>query len=468
MLERQRRIHFVGVGGVGMSGLAIILKYMGHEVTGCDLAESKYLEKVRAAGIEVFLGHDPAHLKGMEIVVYSSAVSLDHPELAQAKELGLWVVPRAKMLAEVMGQYPKSIVVAGSHGKTTTTSMLAELLCKLGLKPTVVVGGIVNNLQSHSLLGEGTYLVAEADESDGSFLYYSPYLTVITNIDREHLDFYADFSAIKKAFQNFILRTNPEGRVILCGDDPGIRETVSELSLPFLFYGLGEGNEVRARVISEGAYPQAEVYYQKKFLGRLALKVPGLHNLTNALGVIAVALVLGLPMDKVLSILSEFKGVKRRLEFKGIYQGALVYDDYAHHPREIEVTLKALRGKHPERRLVLLFQPHRYTRTKALWEDFLFVLKEPEILILTDIYPASEKPIPGITGETFYEALKKLRKDKPTFFEKEERDLLAMLKKVLAPRDVFVTMGAGNVYKVAEKIITLDEENEGTLRVCSH
>jgi UDP-N-acetylmuramate--alanine ligase len=460
MLEKKRKIHFVGLGGVGMSGLALILHKMGHEVSGCDLSDSKYLEKVRGAGMPVFLGHHPSHLEGVEIVVYSSAVSLDHPELKQARELGLWVIPRAKMLAEVMSVHPKSIVVAGSHGKTTTTSMLAELLCKLGLKPTVVVGGIVNNLQSHSLLGEGTYLVAEADESDGSFLYYNPYLTIITNIDREHLDFYADFSAIKKAFQSFILRTSPEGRVILCGDDPGIRETVAELSLPFIFYGLGERNEVRGKVLSDTAYPEVAVYHGEEFLGVLKLQVPGLHNVQNALGVIACALVLGLPITEVLSVLSQFRGVKRRLELKGIAQGALIYDDYAHHPREIEVSLKALKKKHPDKRLILLFQPHRYTRTKALWEDFLLVLKEPDILILTDIYPASEKAIPGVSGEALYQAVKEVRKKKPTFYVAKSKTL-EVVKALLSPGDLFVTMGAGDVYKIGEALLSATEERDG-------
>jgi len=360
----------------------------------------------------------------------------------------------------VMSVHPKSIVVAGSHGKTTTTSMLAELLCKLGLKPTVVVGGIVNNLQSHSLLGEGTYLVAEADESDGSFLYYNPYITIITNIDREHLDFYADFTAIKKAFQSFILRTSPEGRVILCGDDPGIRETVAELSLPFIFYGLGEGNEVRGKVLSDTAYPEVAVYHGEEFLGVLKLQVPGLHNVQNALGVIACALGLGLPIPEVLSVLSQFRGVKRRLELKGIAQGALIYDDYAHHPREIEVSLKALKKKHPDKRLILLFQPHRYTRTKALWEDFLLVLKEPDILILTDIYPASEKPIPGVSGEALYQAVKEIRKEKPTFYV-EKSKALEVVKALLSPGDLFVTMGAGDVYKIGEALLSATEERDG-------
>lgn len=414
---------------------------------------SKYLKPLKEAGIEVYIGHDPSHLEEAEIVVYTSALSKDHPELKAAKERGLIILPRAKMLSEVMRIYSKSIVVAGSHGKTTTTSMIAEILLNLKLNPTVIVGGVIKNVGANSLLGEGEYLVAEADESDGSFLYYSPFIEVITNVDKEHLDFYADYQAIKKAFANFILRVHPEGKVLLCGDDEGVREIVEELSGPFLFYGFSKGVQVRGQIREEGAYPLIEVYYLEKKLGSFRLSVPGLHNALNALGAIGVAIVLNLPLKRVLKILEGFKGVKRRLDFKGIYKGALLMDDYAHHPKEITASLTTLRKLYPERKMVLVFQPHRYSRTKALWEDFLLALREPDILILTEIYPASEAPFPGITGENFFLAVKELRGTKPTFYEKGFEEIKGIIEGIASQEMVIISMGAGNIYKVLEDLL---------------
>ncbi|MFN4196682.1 MAG: UDP-N-acetylmuramate--L-alanine ligase [Caldimicrobium sp.] len=452
MLEKRRKIHFIGIGGVGMSGLALVLSRMGHEVTGCDLTHSKYIEPLIEAGIKIYIGHDPSHLEDVEIVVFTSALPKDNLELRAAKEKGLIILPRAKMLSEVMRFYNKSIVVAGSHGKTTTTSMIAEILLNLKLEPTVIVGGIIRNVKTNSFLGKGEYLVAEADESDGSFLFYSPFIEVITNIDKEHLDFYADFEAIKKAFANFIMRCHPEGKVILCIDDKGIREVLEDLSGPYLFYGFSEDAHIRGKIIEGGAYPLFEIYFGDTKLGTLRLNIPGKHNVLNALGAISVAKVLNLPMKRVLKILENFKGVKRRLDFKGDYKGAFLIDDYAHHPREITETLKTLRELFPKKKICLVFQPHRYTRTKALWEEFLLTLKEPDLLILTDIYPASEKPLPGISGESFYQAVKDLRSTKPTFYEKELERVKDLIETLADKEMIIVTMGAGNVYKVLDKL----------------
>ena len=454
MLDKKRKIHFIGICGVGMSGLAIILKKLGHEVTGCDLVKSKYFEALKKEGIEVYIGHDPSHVEDVEIVVYSSAISKNNPEILTAKERGLILLPRAQMLAEVMKGYPKSILVSGSHGKTTTTSMIAEVLMGLGMNPTVIVGGVINNINSNSLLGKGEFLVAEADESDGSFLFYDPFIEVITNIDKEHLDFYADFEAIKKAFASFIRKCHPEGKVILCWDDQGVREVVAELSGPFLFYGLTEGADLRGRVLEEGAYPLVEVTFRGKKLGRFRLSVPGLHNVQNALAVLAVVETLGLSTKRAIKILQTFRGVKRRMEFKGIFRGALLFDDYAHHPREIESVIKTFRELYPEKRLCVVFQPHRYSRTRALWNEFLLVLKEPELLLLTEIYPASENPLPGITGEAFYEAAREVRSGKsPTFFAETLEDVKSLLEKLASSDMVIITMGAGNIYRVGEELL---------------
>ncbi len=450
MLEKKRSIHFVGIGGVGMSSLALILFTLGHKVTGCDLNRNKYTQILEKKGITVYYGHSGKHLEKEkpEIVVYSSAVPLENAELVKAKEMGLWVIPRAQMLSQVMNLYPKSIVVAGSHGKTTTTSMIAEILISLKKNPTVIVGGIIKNINSHSILGKSEYLVAEADESDGSFLCYRPFIEVITNIDREHLDFYADFSAIKKAFINFIKRCSAQGKVILCGDDQGVKEISQEIFGPFLFYGLSEENILKGKILEDTAYPLVEIFKGNKSLGKVRLGVPGVHNVLNALGAMGVALELKLPFSKVLEVLKNFKGVGRRIEVKGQWRNCILIDDYAHHPREIKETLLTLRKMYPEKKMILIFQPHRYTRVKALWEDFLMVLKESDILILTEIYPASEVPIPGISGKIFFENVSNLRTHKPTFFCKDFLSILETLKKIVEPEQVIVTMGAGDIYKL--------------------
>lgn len=457
-MSDKKRIHFIGIGGVGMSGLALIMHSLGYEISGCDVAKSKYTKLLEKKGIKIYYEHSPSHLDSVDIVVYSSAIPQDNPELLKAKELGIWVIPRAQMLSEVMNAYPKSIVVAGSHGKTTTTSMISEVLIKLQKNPTVIVGGIINNFKTHSLLGKREFLVAEADESDGSFLCYNPYIEVITNIDKEHLDFYADFNAIKRAFINFIKRCSPDGKVILCGDDPGVREILQEISGPFLLYGFSENNHLVGKIIEDSAYPKVEIYHLDEPLGTFQLSVPGKHNALNALAAIGVSLILELPISEVIKILENFRGVERRLDFKGIWRGAILLDDYAHHPTEIKATLSTVKEVYPDKKLVLIFQPHRYTRMKALWDEFLFALKDPEILILTDIYPASEKPIPGISGFTFFESIKNLRTPNPTFYGETFEEILTLLEKIGGENQIILTMGAGNIYKLHKMI--LREENE--------
>ncbi len=451
--NEKKHIHFIGIGGVGMSSLALILASLGHKVTGCDIAKSKYTRMLEESGIQVYYHHSPEHVEKADIVVYSSAISQDNEELVYAKEKGIWVIPRAQMLSEVMNFYPKSIVVAGSHGKTTTTSMIAEVLINLEKNPTVVVGGIINNIKTHSILGKSEYLVAEADESDGSFLCYNPYIEVITNIDKEHLDFYADFNAVKRAFINFIKKCSPDGKVVLCGDDKGIREVLQEISGPFLLYGFSSENHLVGKIIEDGGYPLVEVYYNGNYLGTLRLSVPGKHNVLNALATIGVALILNLPISKVFKVLKNFKGAGRRLEVKGIWKGAILMDDYAHHPTEIRASLETLRKVYKNKTLVLIFQPHRYSRVKALWDEFLLALKDPEILILTEIYPASEKPLPGVSGYTFYENVRNIRGTKPTFFAENFEEVLELLEKLNDKNQVIITMGAGDIYKLHKKLL---------------
>lgn len=452
-MAKNRKIHFIGIGGVGMSGLALITHSLGYEIDGCDIVKGKYTKMLEKKGIKVYYEHSPSHIDSADIVVYSSAIPQDNPELLRAKDLGKWVIPRAQMLSEVMNSFSKNIVVTGSHGKTTTTSMISEILIKLKKNPTVIVGGIINNFKTHSLLGKREFLVAEADESDGSFLCYNPYIEVITTIDKEHLDFYADFNAIKKAFIAFINKCSLDGKVVLCGDDPGIKEILQEISGPFMLYGFAEENHLVGKIVEDSAYPKVEVYYLGNFLGSFKLSVPGKHNVYNALAAIGVSLILDLPITKVISILENFKGVERRLEFKGSWKDSLLFDDYAHHPTEIKATLSAIKKLFPDKKLILIFQPHRYTRVKALWDEFLFALKDVDVLILTDIYPASEKPIPGISGLTFYETIKNLRTTKPTFYGENFEEIIKLLETISEKEQVILTMGAGDIYKLHNFIL---------------
>ncbi|QJA05757.1 UDP-N-acetylmuramate--L-alanine ligase [Thermosulfurimonas marina] len=452
MLE-GRVFHFMGIGGVGMSGLARLLAALGARVTGCDLRVSETTRSLEREGIPVWQGHDPAHLEGTEILVYSSAIRPDHPEIQAARRQGLKVWPRAEMLAEIMGWYPRSIAVAGAHGKTTTSSMIAEMLAVAGLEPTVIIGGRVNCFGSNARLGRGEYLVAETDESDGSFLYLQPYLAVITNVDREHLDFYADFRAVKRAFVKFARRVSPEGALVVCGDDPGVRTILPELSGRLVTYGFSEGAEVRGEILAEAPLPRVRVWWRGQALGEFSLRVPGRHNAENALAAVAVGLTLGLPSAVILSALSGFSGVGRRLEFKGEVLGAFIYDDYAHHPREIAATLAAIRALHPERRLLAVFQPHRYSRTRALWQEFVRVLAEPEVLFLTEIYPAAESPLPGVSGEKFFQAVRRVRGGKPTLFAPDLETLRAQVEFFLSPGDLLLTLGAGDVYQLGEALV---------------
>ncbi len=458
---KGRRYHLIGIGGVGMSGLARLLKGLGAEVTGCDLVRSSTTEALLKEGIPVFYGHDPSHLNEVDIVVYSSAVRETHPELLKAKDAGIPVIPRAEMLSEIMALYPKSIAVAGSHGKTTTASMIAHILTKAGLEPTVAIGGKVKSLGVNARLGNGEYLVAETDESDGSFLMMKPSVGVITNVDREHLDFYANFRAIRKAFLKFARRVETGGTLVLCVDDTGARSLLKEVSGEVVTYGFSEDARVRGVVLEEGAYPAVEVFFDGRTVGRLKLCVPGDHNLQNALGALAVGLVLGLDPGETTSALSSFCGVGRRLEKKGSVHGVEVFDDYAHHPAEIRATLRALRRLFPGSRILAVFQPHRYSRTKALWREFVRELREPDVLFLTEIYAASEAPIAGISGETFFQAVKRLRGEgKPTLFSENLETVAAQVEFFMKEGDVVITMGAGDVYKVGEMILEAQRRSD--------
>ncbi len=457
MLE-HRKFHFIGIGGIGMSGLARLLLKMGFEVSGSDLKSSETTRTLAKEGARIFYGHRPENVEGAEVVVYSSAIKPENPELRRARQLGLRIIPRAEMLLEIMKLHHTNIVVAGAHGKTTTSSVLATILSRAGLNPTVAVGGKVNGFKGENAwLGKRDFLVAEADESDGSFLHLAPEMAVITNIDAEHLDFYSTYEEIEEAFLSFVRKIKPGGLLVACKDDPGVSALLEKFpakDLEVITYALEEKDATyTAEVRDAGRFSLFVVYEKGKFLGEVLLKLPGRHNVQNALAAIAVARKLGLSFDEIRKGLSSFSGVRRRFEEKGRAGEILVFDDYAHHPTEIKATLAAFRKAFPDKRLVVIFQPHRYTRTKALFDEFLGVFGEADLLLLTEIYPASEKPIPGITGEALYQAIKARRPEKSTYFAAERGLLLARLLDLLRPGDVVVTMGAGDIYRLGEELL---------------
>ncbi|HQA04402.1 MAG TPA: UDP-N-acetylmuramate--L-alanine ligase [Thermodesulfovibrio thiophilus] len=453
-MYQYKKIHFVGIGGIGMSGIAEVLYNMGYTVTGSDIKESETVKRLKSFGIKVFIGHSRDNIDNTDVVVYSSAVKQDNPELIKAKSLGIPVIPRAEMLAELC-RLKYSILVAGAHGKTTTTSLIATVLTDAGFDPTIVIGGKLKSIGTNAKLGQGEFLVAEADESDGSFLKLTPAVAVITNIDREHLDYFKTLRKIKKAFLEFGNKVPFYGVSILCRECRHVRDLIPHLTRRYVTYGFDESSDFRAGNI-EYLSPKVsfEAFYRGKSLGRFAITVPGKHNVLNALATIAAAKELSIPLERVKESLENFTGIGRRFEFKGEKRGIKFYDDYGHHPTEIKAVLKTAVWLKP-RRLCVIFQPHRYTRTRDLMEQFIHVfkktLRKKDCLFLMDIYPAGEPPIEKVSGEVLYEKLKNagvnviFNPDK----EKIKDDILGELKQ----GDVVFTVGAGDVYKIGESLI---------------
>jgi UDP-N-acetylmuramate--alanine ligase len=395
--RKPQRLHFVGIGGIGMSGIAEVLLNLQVRVTGSDLHESPLIERLRSLGGEVWIGHDPAHVQGSEAVVVSAAVRADNPEVVEARRLRIPVLPRAEMLAELM-RLKFGVAVAGSHGKTTTTSMIAQVLYSAGLDPTLVIGGRLNILGSSARLGGGELMVVEADESDGSFLHLAPAIAVVTNIDREHLDHYANFAALQQAFADFLNKVPFYGLGVVCADDPGTRPILPRLERRLLTYALHSDADLRARGLR--IENDATVYRLERRgeeIGEVRLRVPGRHNVANSLAAAAVGLELGVEPAALCLSLSQFSGADRRLQARGEAAGILVVDDYGHHPTEIRATLSGARERW-NRRTVVLFQPHRYTRVAALAEEFAGCFTDADVVIATDIYPAGEAPMAGISG----------------------------------------------------------------------
>ncbi|KPJ99005.1 MAG: UDP-N-acetylmuramate--alanine ligase [Desulfobacterales bacterium SG8_35] len=459
MYSKSKHIHFVGIGGIGMSGIAELLLNLGYRISGSDLQETDITRRLASLGGIVHIGHDASWISGADVVVTSSAIAPDNPEVQAAVNSLIPVIPRAEMLAELMRLSKFGIAIAGSHGKTTTTSMVAWLLAEAGLDPTVVIGGKVNCLGgSNAKLGQGDFLVAEADESDGSFLKLSPVMEVVTNIDLEHLDYYSSIEQIKGEFLNFINKIPFYGAVILCLDDPHVASILPEIRKRFLTYGLTSQANIYAKgITTSGLSTRFEICRESEILGEITLALAGTHNVYNALAAVTVGLELAIPFATIAAALQSFSGVQRRLQIKGERRDITVVDDYGHHPTEIRATLSALRDAWPERRLVVLFQPHRYSRTKALAEEFYTAFHEADILLLTEIYGASETPIPGVTAEALLNGIKQ-HGHRHAFFEQDFDTLLGRTMDIIAPGDVVLSLGAGNIWQAGEKLLEMLED----------
>jgi UDP-N-acetylmuramate--alanine ligase len=451
MFKRIQQIHFVGIGGAGMSGIAEVLLTIGYKVTGSDLQESETVKRIRSLGGTVFIGHAAAHIGAAQVVVISSAVSPTNPEVVAAKAKLVPVIPRAEMLAELM-RLKYGVAIAGAHGKTTTTSLVAHVLAEGGLDPTIVIGGKVNALGSHARLGRGELLVAEADESDGSFLKLTPTIVAVTNMDREHLDHYGSMERLHEAFVEFINKIPFYGLAVLCMDDPQLAAMLPSLAKRFQTYGLSKDAELQGADIElQSRAAQFSARLKGESLGRFRVAMPGVHNVRNALAAIAIGLELGVPVAQIAQALESFTGVERRFEIVGEKADITVIDDYGHHPTEIKATLAAAKGG-SKRRLVVLFQPHRYTRTQDLVDEFAVAFNQADLLFLTEIYPAGESPIPGVTGERLAQTIEGSGGPPLTYVPRKEE----LVDKVLAdlrPGDMVLTMGAGDIWKTGRALL---------------
>jgi len=451
MYRKIRRIHFVGIGGIGMSGIAEVLLNLGYEISGSDLGSTEITQRLDGMGATIHQGHNASHIGNADVVVTSTAVRPDNPEVLSAHRRNIPVIPRAEMLAELL-KMKFSIAVSGSHGKTTTTSIVATLLAHGGLDPTMVIGGKLANIGSNARLGDGEVIVAEADESDGSFLKLSPCLAVITNIDREHLDYYRDVEEIKEAFLQFANIVPFYGSTILCLDDVHTRDILPRIKRKIVTYGLAAQADYRAEDISfSGSSTRFSLFYRDLLLGTLKLNVPGLFNVYNALAATAVAREMDLTFPVIQEGLQRFTGVQRRLEVRGEVQRITVVDDYGHHPTEIRATLAAAKQVWAGR-IIVVFQPHRYTRTQALFQEFLTAFTDADFLIVTDIYPANEEPIPGMSAEVLCEAIRQAGHPGAVHFSSFDAIVDHMIE-MAQPEDVILTQGAGSVWKVGEAFL---------------
>ena len=454
MRRRVKHIHFVGIGGIGMSGIAEVLLNLGYIIGGSDISKSDITERLVSLGAKIFYEHSPSNLGDVDVVVTSTAVKDDNPEVIEAHKRNIPVIPRAEMLAELL-KMKLSVAVSGTHGKTTTTSMVSTILAYGGLDPTMVIGGKLASIGSNARLGDGEVIVAEADESDGSFLKLCPYIAVITNIEREHLDYFAGIEEIKEAFLQFANLVPFYGTTILCLDDENVKEILPRVKRRFITYGLCDGADYQAKDITfSGSTTRFSLYYKNSLLGKILLNVPGIFNVCNSMAAIAVARELDMEFSAITEGLQTYTGVQRRLETKGEKGGITVVDDYAHHPTEIRATLRAAQQAWEGRRIVVVFQPHRYTRTKALFDEFLDAFHDADVLLITDIYAASEKEIEGVHSINLYRGVRDRGHKNVTYLSSFD-EIVSHLSTIAHAGDVIITTGAGNVWKIGEEFLKL-------------
>jgi UDP-N-acetylmuramate--alanine ligase len=453
LYKKTKHIHFVGIGGIGMSGIAEVLINLGYTVSGSDMRASDITRKLEDLGGRIHIGHRAGQGEGADVFVTSSAIAADNAEVQVARDNHIPIIQRAEMLAELMRLKTFGIAVAGSHGKTTTTSILSTILFEAGMDPTMINGGKVDRLGGNAKLGAGEFLVAEADESDGSFLKLDPVIEVVTNIDLEHCDYYRDLDHIKETFLRFIEKIPFYGAVVLCFDDPNIVSLLPQIEKRVITYGLSEQADLYGgRISTNGCTGEFSVFFRDQELGRVRLRVPGRHTIYNALAAIGVALELEIEFPVIAAALERYAGVQRRLQVKGEVNDILVVDDYGHHPTEIRATLDAVRDAWPERRLVVAFQPHRYSRTKALFEEFTVAFHRADVLLLTDIYAASEEPINGVDTEHLLEAIRRYGQ-RNVYYEPTVAGLPARLAEIIEPGDLVLTLGAGNIVRAGELLL---------------
>jgi UDP-N-acetylmuramate--alanine ligase len=467
MYKKREHIHFMGIGGIGMSGIAEILRLQGYIVSGCDSSiKTKTVQHLQGIGCEVHEGHHADHIAPADVLVYSSAIGKEHPELQAALGKEIPVITRAIMLAELM-RTKFSIAVSGAHGKTTTTSLISHILIESNRHPTVIIGGVLKNIANNAMLGDSDLLIAEADESDRSLLYLNPTMAVVTNIDAEHLDTYRDIEDIKETFKNFLARLPFYGKAFVCIDDPHIQAILPLPHINAVKYGFSTKADLMGDIVvlnkSQSVfkvYATDQATKHKYLLGEVMLNIPGDHNILNALAAIAVCLELDVPFVQIQQALASIKGVERRFEFKGCFNQADIFDDYGHHPTEIRKTL-AVAKNHKSKKLRVVFQPHRFSRTEKLWDDFVELFArsdsqfEIEELFITDIYPASEAAIPNVTSERLVEAIKLKNPSLRVFYQPSHDAITAHLQQSLAPGDLLLTVGAGRAYQVGEVLAKL-------------
>ena len=449
MFRKVNKVHFVGIGGIGMSGIAELLINIGFTVSGSDLHDSEIIQNLKSKGAEIFKGHRTSNMNGCEVMVYSSAVPQDNPELIAGRDRGIPIIKRAEMLGELIALKQTSIGVGGTHGKTSTSSMVGALLSHAELDPTLVVGGLVKNIDTNSKLGAGDLIVVEADEYDKSFLQLKPTISVITNIELEHMDCYDDADDLHNSFAQFANSVPFYGAVVVCLDSPGVQDIIPNIKRPVITYGFSSQADIGAKNVKSNETETTYTLYQNnQKCGKVTLQVPGKHNVLNSLAAAAIGFEMGLDAKTIVIGLGTYGGVRRRFEIKGIARDIMMVDDYAHHPTEVSATLQAARDGW-KRRIIAVFQPHLYSRTKAFYKEFAASFMDSDILIVTDVYPAREKPINGVNGKLVFDAAKSAG-HKQAHYVPELEDLQDVLDRIVTDNDMVITLGAGTIWRYAQ------------------